>query len=243
MDQVNVTQIYLSDDEQPLPPILHARSESIRKLFINVNEYKLYTNSSLRQFISENYPERILRAYDKLKPYSYKADLGRFCVINKVGGWYFDIGVYGYQENLQLEFEKDLDMIVASDMQKYVFRFFSAWTGVFYSKKDNPVLQEAIDMIVENCEKNYYGHTQLDPTGPTVFGKALAIHGADLKIIYAWHTELTPDMSKKNKAFVLPNGFILCFCKNCNGGDLTELGGRGVNNYGDMWRQKNIYNE
>ncbi len=242
--KVNVSQIFLTDneDEIKIPPLLQQRTESIKKMFGNLNEYKLYTNSTLRQFISENYPERVLKAYDKLKPYSYKADLGRFCVVNKVGGWYFDIGTYGFRENLSLQIDENIDMIVASDMQKYVQRFFCAWTGIFYSKKNNPILSKAIEIIVENCESNYYGKTQLDPTGPVVFGKALAMLGTDMNIIYAHHMELTPGMVKKNVAFVLPEGFILCFCKNCSGGDLTALGCTGVNNYGDMWRQKNIYN-
>ena len=35
----------------------------------------------------------VLNAFDMLKPLAYKADLARYCLIYKLGGWYADISL------------------------------------------------------------------------------------------------------------------------------------------------------
>ncbi len=34
----------------------------------------------------------MLQAFDRMKPYAYRADLGRYALLLQQGGWYFDIG-------------------------------------------------------------------------------------------------------------------------------------------------------
>lgn len=238
---MNVFQIYLTDEENELPPVMKARSASIASLFANAN-HTLYTNSSLRNFIRDNYSESVLNAYDKLVPYSYKCDLARYCLINKLGGWYFDIGLHTTLKGVSIQGIENLDMIAFSDMHKFTGSIWSALSGCFYSKPNNPVLQKAIDLIVYHCHTEYYGKTQLDPTGPNLFGRAIAELGGDMNIIYGSHMELTPGLKFTNEAIVMPDGVILAYCKNGVGADLTCLGGKGVNNYAELWKTRKIYN-
>ena len=237
---MNVFQIYLTDEESALPPVMKARSETISALFAN-STYTLHTNTSLRNFIRDNYSEDVLVAYDKLIPYSYKADLARHCLLNKMGGWYFDIGLHTTLFGVVMHGIENLDMIVFSDIHKFTGSIWSALPGCFYSKPDNPVLQKAIDLIVKNCKTEYYGRTQLDPTGPNLFGRAIAEVGGGMNILYGSHIELTPGFKITNEAIVMPDGLILANCKNSVGADLTCLGGKGVNNYAELWRSRKVY--
>ena len=239
---MNVAQIFLSDDDaNGLSPSLIERSNTIKTLFTNIN-YQLYTNQTLYSFIKDNYNSDVLEAYEKLVPYAYKADLGRYCIINKLGGWYFDIGMYTSSKNLHFDLHfTNLDMVCfCQDATDYV----NSWcvcNAAFYSKPNNPVLIKAIDLIVQNCKNNYYGRTPLCPTGPTLFGRAIAIEGSELTICYGHHLRLTPTFRIKNHAVVLPDGTILAMCKNGTNSDLTCLGCVGTNDYTALWTARGIY--
>jgi hypothetical protein len=127
------------------------------------------------------------------------------------------------------------------DIQRFSFTSWACATTVLYSKPNNPALQIAIEMIVNNCADKYYGITPLCPTGPTLLGKALAEHGSQPDFIYGDYLELTPTYEQKNRAFVLPDGTIMAWSKPSGGGDLTGVGAKGVNNYNELWAQRQVY--
>ena len=91
-------------------------------------------------------------------------------------------------------------------------------------------------------KNNYYGLTPLCPTGPSLWGKAIASIGIDQNVIIGDFMELTPIHNTKNKAMVLPDGSIFAFNKDAPGGDLKSLGCQGTNNYNELWKSKRIYN-
>jgi mannosyltransferase OCH1-like enzyme len=201
-------------------------------------DYQLYNKETLRNFISENYGESVVSAYDCLKPYSYKADLGRFCLLNKLGGWYLDIGVRMVNP---VEVGERIDFLAFRDIQRFSFTSWACATTVLYSKPDNTALQFAIEMIVNNCKNKYYGITPLCPTGPSLLGAALAANGGETNFVYGDYLELTPTHEQKNRAFVLPDGTIMAWSKPSGGGDLTGIGAKGVNNYNELWAAKQVY--
>lgn len=127
------------------------------------------------------------------------------------------------------------------DIQRFSFTSWACATTVLYSQTANNALATAIDLIVQNCQEQYYGITPLCPTGPTLLGRALAMNGSDPDFIYGDYLELTPAHEQKNRAFVLPNGTIMAWSKPSGGGDLTGLGAKGVNNYNELWAQRKIY--
>ena len=234
---MNVSQIFLSDSDAELSPFLKHATQTVQQAFPGA-DYQLYNKESLRCFIEENYKEEVLWAYDRLKPYSYKADLGRFCLLNKLGGWYLDIGVRMVNP---VEVGERINFLAFRDIQRFSFTSWACATTVLYSKPDNSALQAAIEMIVANCKEQYYGITPLCPTGPTLLGKALASNGSQSDFVYGDYLELTPTHEQKNRAFVLPDGTIMAWSKPSGGGDLTGLGAKGVNNYNELWAQRKIY--
>lgn len=234
---MNVSQIFLSDSDAELSPFLKHATGTVQGAFPNA-DYQLYNKETLRNFISENYGESVVSAYDCLKPYSYKADLGRFCLLNKLGGWYLDIGVRMVNP---VEVGERIDFLAFRDIQRFSFTSWACATTVLYSKPDNTALQFAIEMIVNNCKNKYYGITPLCPTGPSLLGAALAANGGETNFVYGDYLELTPTHEQKNRAFVLPDGTIMAWSKPSGVGDLTGIGAKGVNNYNELWAAKQVY--
>lgn len=236
---MNISQIFLSDAGNELSPFLKHATGTVKAAFPDAN-HTVYTKETLRQFISENYDPDVLWAYDCLKPYSYKADLGRFCLLNKIGGWYMDIAVRVVNP---VEIGPQIKWLAFRDIQRFSFTSWACATTVLYSQTANPALTTAINLIVKNCHEKYYGITPLCPTGPTLLGQALAMNGSQPDFVYGDYLELTPTYEQKNRAFVLPDGTIMAWSKPSGGGDLTGVGAKGVNNYNELWAQRDVYVE
>lgn len=234
---MEISQIFLSDTSDELSPFLRHATDSVKNAFSNSN-HTIYNKETLKQFIANNYSEDVLWAYESLRPYSYKADLGRFCLLNKLGGWYLDIAVRMVNP---VEVGDRIKFLAFRDIQRFSFTSWACATTVLYSKPDNVALQNAIDLIVKNCKEKYYGITPLCPTGPTLLGQALAMNGGQADFVYGDYLELTPTHEQKNRAFVLPNGTIMAWSKPSGGGDLSGVGATGVNNYNELWAKKEVY--
>lgn len=235
---MQVSQIYLTDStSKELPPFLEFATGTIKQAFPDL-AHTIYDAETLRDFIVKHYDKDIVWAYDKLRPYAYKADLGRYCILYAIGGWYFDISIRCTQS---LTLDPNLDLLAFRDIQRHSLTCWACSNAVLYVKPGNDVLQIAINSILQNCKEEYYGLTPLCPTGPTLFGSALAAGRARATFIYGDHLELTTQHEQKNAAFILPNGSIFAWGKPCNGGDLTAIGGEGVNNYNTLWSAREVY--
>jgi len=234
---MEISQIYLSDESNELSHFLQYATGTVKAAFSNAS-HTIYTKETLRQFIADNYDSDVLWAYDCLKPYSYKADLGRFCLLNKLGGWYLDIAVRVVNP---VQVGPRIKWLAFRDIQRFSFTSWACATTVLYSQPDNPALTTAIQLIVNNCHERFYGITPLCPTGPTLLGQALAMNGPNPDFVYGDYLELTPTHEQKNRAFVLPDGTIMAWSKPSGGGDLTGVGAKGVNNYNELWARRDVY--
>ena len=76
---MQLSQIYITDDGSELPDLLRY-SSSTSKECLSAYDYILYGHDQLRSFIKSHYSSDVVNAYDQLVPYSYKADLGKFCI-------------------------------------------------------------------------------------------------------------------------------------------------------------------
>lgn len=234
---MEISQIFLSDADTTLSPFLKHATGTVQAAFPDAN-HTIYDKETLRQFIADNYDADVLWAYDCLNPYSYKADLGRFCLLYKLGGWYMDIAVRVVNP---VEIAPHIKWLAFRDIQRFSFTSWACATTVLYSQTANPALATAINLIVKNCHEKYYGITPLCPTGPTLLGQALAMNGSQNDFVYGDYLELTPTHEQKNRAFVLPDGTIMAWSKPSGGGDLTGVGAKGVNNYNELWAQRKVY--
>ena len=55
-------------------------------------DYKIryWSWEDCENYLIENFDERYIKVFNKLKPFSYKCDFFKFCVIFKEGGWISD---------------------------------------------------------------------------------------------------------------------------------------------------------
>ena len=67
-------------------------TESVREWYEDT-DYKLYDNEEVEKFLDTHFDPEIRAAYDSLNPLAYKADLARYCILYKNGGWYLDVGL------------------------------------------------------------------------------------------------------------------------------------------------------
>ena len=243
-----ISQIFISDREEKLSPFLELTSKSIKKAFKNCN-HKIYNNEELREFIKINFSNEVLWAYDKLRPYSYKSDLGRFCLLYKHGGWYFDIGVKCVKG---VEIKNDIDMICFRDEQRHSKTSWAASGGIIWSKPNNNILSAAIEGIIINCKENWYGRTPLCPTGPALYGEAIVKYNRGKNIIFGDLIRPMIPFTRKNfpyfkhifkSKFILPSHNTIGIVKPSKGGDLKSLGVKGGNNYNYYWHSKSVYND
>lgn len=235
---MNVSQIFLTDDGgDNVPEALLQLNETVKAGFPAAN-YKRFNNESLRAFIEAEFDDSVVKAYDSLRSYSNRADLGRFCLLYAIGGWYFDMGI---RLNVPVELGDRIDFLAFREIQKFTGTCWACMTAVLFSKPGNPALLYAIQQIVKNVESQYYGITPLSPTATPVLGQALAKHGEQANFVYGDFLQLTPTHQKQNTAFVLPDGTILAWGKTAGGGDLSAFGAKGTNNYNELWQQRSLY--
>ncbi len=129
-------------------------------------EYHLYDDHDCLEFIKNHFPSYVTEAYKALVPGAYKADLWRYCVLYIYGGVYIDI---------KFKCAPGFKFIELTDKEHFCNDFKkrkrSIYNGVMISKPKNPLLLKAINKVVQNVKRKYYGKGSLFPTGPILLGK------------------------------------------------------------------------
>ena len=208
-------------------------SLEIKRQFGKEN-YRLWDLENAREFLSEQYSSSVLNAFDCLKPYAYKSDLTRYCLINTFGGIYADVSV----NRLKIFSTEGREMVIFRDGNSDR----TSWkvgTSFFYSKPNSPILNEAIEQIISNVSNRYYGHDPHFIGGPSVFGRAVAKYGTEVDLLVGQYWWLK---NRKNK-YVLPGNQVVARHKRggANKGGISGI--LGGNNYNEMWSARKVYGE
>jgi len=214
-----IHQIAFSNSPELCIPNNH--SLMIKKQFGKEN-YRLWDLEKARDFLSTYYSKDVVHAFESLRAFAHKANIVRYCLVNTFGGLYADVSV----SRLKTFSTEDRDMVIFRDGNSDR----ASWkvgNSFFYSKPNNPILSEAIEQIVFNVRNKYYGHDPHFPTGPSVFGRAIAKYGTEIDLLvgqYWWFKY------RKNK-FVLPGNHVVARHKRggSNKGGISGI--QGGNNY------------
>lgn len=134
---------------------------------------KYYSDKASRDFIKNNFKKEVINAYDKLIPGAYKADLFRYCILYVYGGVYSDL-TQRITKPLEeiINFEKDkLYLVEDRDQFKITGGGFSKGIQISFmaSRPGNDIFLKAIQQVIKNVDKKYYGDNPLYPTGPSLF--------------------------------------------------------------------------
>lgn len=152
--------IYQTWETKDMPEKMRENVERLKSQNSEFN-YHLFDANDRRKFIQDNFEEDVLKAYDKIIPGAYKADLWRYCILFKRGGVYLDIKYSNVGE---------FKLIQLTDDEYFVPDIDDSGGGIYNAfmvcKPENVVMKEAIRRIIENVKTKYYGDSGLFPTGP-----------------------------------------------------------------------------
>src|SRR5262249_39332781 len=130
------------------------------------------------------------------------------------------------------------------------WNWIAAAIGIAWAKPRRREFRIAIDYVVDNCRRKYYGKNPLYPTGPVVFGRALIAAEAEQnqqeKAEDRWigiMQPLTPGKQNENCCYIAPDHSLIAIKVKSIGGDLTHLGAMGTNNYNHFWHARRVYGE
>ena len=225
---VPVHQIMFTPERDALPP---PAAEEIRSS-AGGGPYRMWFLDDARALIRDVYGLEVLRAFDILRPFSYKADLARYCIVNYIGGIYIDLSVTDF-----LGFDVGGCEFVGFRDPNNAGTSWKVATHMFYSTKDSPILQASISECVANVHRRFYGKDPHFPTGPSVFGRAVANYSLELRIQigdYWW-------LKRRRNKYTLPGQGVIARGK-VGGRYLGGVSGvPGGNNYNLMWREGTIF--
>ena len=196
--------------------------------------YRLWDIEKARDFLTTYHSKNVIQAFDSLTAFAHKANILRYCLINTFGGIYADLSV----NSVRTFSTEGRDMVIFRDGNSDRTSWKVA-NSFFFSKPNNPILNEAIEQIISNVRNKYYGHDPHFPTGPSVFGRAISEYGTKVDLLvgqYWWFKY------QKNK-YVLPGGQVVARHKR---GGANKGGNSGVlagNNYNEIWAARMVYGE
>ena len=231
--------IYLGGRESPsLPDRISRNIDCFRECYHDF-KHTLYNDDSLRNFIFNNFENDVVEAYDKIIPFAYKADLGRYCLLYKLGGVYADLSVIFFRR-LWLDDFSGKNLIFFRDGYSHAPWIIS--NSILLARPGNLLFRNLIDKIVEHARDEYYGFNPLCPTGPNLLGRIAAQTLEMDEFITGEVLKINKNLETWSYAYLLPNGEIYAVnIKNGNG--LTSLGAGFSNNYNDYWRTRSVYNK
>ena len=131
--------------------------------------HKIYDDIEMKNFIKNNYDDRINRAYDMLKIGASKADLWRYLLLYKEGGIYLDIDSI---------ITGSLDVLIKDRNKAVISREgipgrFVQWCLIM--PPNHGIMKEVIELCVSNIETNIAMDVS-ELTGPVVYSTAIQNH-------------------------------------------------------------------
>ncbi|MGI4985263.1 MAG: glycosyltransferase [Janthinobacterium lividum] len=225
-----------------LPDRIGIYMESLGRVY-PAAQRTLWSGDAVRALIAQEFDGNVLQAFDMLKPYAYKSDLGRLCILFAQGGLYSDIA---------LQHEQPWAIPT-----RYGFGIFNqAWrwrktvstvsNSLIWSQSKRAELALAIERIVVHCRERYYGDDPVDVTGPRVLGYACAAAATD-----RWRKMLPDDQYRGvheapslevDLPFIARENerTVVAIRPHRRPGDWSGVG-LGTNNYQTMWNDRNVY--
>lgn len=239
----HVHQIVFQDAEAPPPQgYVAGAMESVRDTFSGCR-YRCWSLPDATDFLATHYPAEVSETFHRLAPYSFKADLFKYCLLHTLGGWYVDAGVRMLASPAAVfTGEEPAPRLV-------VFRSTGPWDATWncslalvYAQAGEAVFEQAISDVIRNCADRYYGETPLCPT-MSCFGRSMAV----LRVVAGVKIGEVVDVEGEayRRAFHLdPLGLVAARKpKRFRVGSVKAGGIKGSNNYVELWRARRIYGE
>ncbi len=265
LDSIIPLCIYQTWHTTNLPPKMQQAVNTIKAHNPEFQHF-LYDDNMCREFIRDNFPEDVLRAYDLLIPGAYKADLWRYCILYKKGGIYLDISYTPFNNFKFLNLTKKEHFVIdleTFEENPHFYRCESSgecriYNALMVTLPGNQKLYKSLCQIVCNVKNKFYGKNSLEPTGPNLLKKyftdyeKLSIElkhdfyvptddnmNANRNSIEQENNKYETNFSKDNKIIKM-NDYIILKCYEGYKNESNKFSNK--KHYGELWEKKNIYN-
>ena len=231
-----------------LPPIIEQNIESLKRHHPDLT-HKLFGEDDLIAFLEQHFPSEVLAAYSAFQPYAYRADLARYCILYEYGGLYADLSYFFVRP---IPMSADKPVVFRGNL---VASTWDASNGLIYAPPKHKALERAIELVCANAKKNYYGKNGFCPTGPTLFGKALAqtCEADELNTGFAKMLsrrlvrKLAPNVDLPESALIhcqfADRQLVAIKRKSPTSPGLIEMGITSGNLYRSLWEEGKVYSE
>jgi len=238
-DTMKLFSILIADrpasDVAALPPIVARNVASFREHHPAL-PHLLYDQDAIRDFLRTHMEADVAWAFEELLPYAYRADLARLCLLHEFGGAYADLSVF-FHAPLPVASGK-----LAIFRDRAVHAPWIVSNTIIAAPPRLSAFEAAIRMIVANCRKRYRGASSLCPTGPMLFGKAIALHCEPEQIHLGEVINLAQRDNTETLAFIDATDGRMIGYRTKSAAGLQELGlAEGVNNYNDFYYAHLVY--
>ena len=239
-----IHQIFINEDDT-LPKFPLVIRENIRsvKVCYPKARYKLWGITELEAFIEENFDADVLECFKLLKPYAYKADLARYCLVYIYGGLYIDVGLRLLQP---VEAPIGFGFLGFRDLLNGTSMWNAVSNGLFWTQNSHRrELMLAIDSIVKNVRAKFYGANPLYPTGPVLLGKSISTIMTDSDCYQQnefWIGEVKYITGTDSIYFLTPSNQVVAIrMKSISHSDIANT--LKANRYNELWENKQVYSE
>ncbi|MFN8829653.1 MAG: glycosyltransferase family 32 protein [Labrys sp. (in: a-proteobacteria)] len=236
-----IFQILIAD--RPLAEITRSgdferNAGSLKATYPNAT-YTLYGHDDLLAFIAGNFPAEVLDAFTALRPFAFKADLARCCLLYKLGGLYSDLS---YLHLRPITVEADTDLVVFRDAP--IHPSWATSNAIIYARPQCEVLERAIARIVSHHKAGFLGISPLEPTGPYMFGRVLAETTDWRRIVFGDSPLVNVDRKGRHNILkVMPGGEIVAIRNKIANSSIKDLVGAGGNDYSRLWEKGEVWGD
>jgi mannosyltransferase OCH1-like enzyme len=134
--------------------------------------YFLFDSNDREEFIKKNFEENVYKAYCRIIPGAFKADLWRYCILYIYGGIYVDIDTICLNK-IDSFLDENIELMTTIDLNNCpYYGTYNLSNGFIASIPKHPILFDCIKRIVYNVENNIVPFSNLDFSGPGVLGKS-----------------------------------------------------------------------
>lgn len=223
----HIHQIYISDNGSIDSEYILSQVNKLKELYSDY-KYTLYDNDMCRTEVASVFGNASVKLYDSLNSYSFRADLARYCILYKYGGYYFDVVIC---PEFKLEFKDSPILYEAPDSDDISETLID--NGVMYFNRTNHAfLSDAIGVSLSNIKRKAYGAHPLDITGPMMLGKLKKYDITFGKSKYITAKQKGAFLKDELHWLYKPEGTIL-----------SSFNTKGTNSYEQMWFDRKIFKE
>lgn len=160
-----IHQIYISDGKHAPGEYVYNKMNNVKNMYKDY-DYVLYDHDMCRDEVKYVGGEKMALLFDRILPYSFKADFARYCILYRYGGYYFDSSICP-----EFKIETDVPILYRAPIGAADGREAIDNGVMLFDDCNHPFLFDAINSCTRNIAKRDYCDHPLAITGPVMLNR------------------------------------------------------------------------